>query len=103
MRPCSKSLGVEIKAISLKTIQKAASHKKPITYKSLARTENSLQVLEKFAIFDNVQPHLQATPPLDKGEGVTHVLPRHASASAVCRSTFQPSFVRCAVRRGFAG
>jgi hypothetical protein len=27
--------------------------------KSLARTENSLQVLEKFTIFGNVQPQLQ--------------------------------------------
>jgi hypothetical protein len=34
----------------------AATHNKPVTYNSLARTENSLQVLEKFAIFGNVQP-----------------------------------------------
>ena len=41
------------------SIQKLITNNKPITYKSLARTENSLQVLEKFAIFCNAQPQLQ--------------------------------------------
>ncbi|HXM11380.1 MAG TPA: hypothetical protein VN946_15630, partial [Terriglobales bacterium] len=40
-------------------IQKLTTHNKPLTYKSLARTENSLQVLEKFDVFGNVQPQSQ--------------------------------------------
>jgi hypothetical protein len=36
-----------------------ATHYKPVAYKSPARTENSLQVLEEFVIFGNLQPQLQ--------------------------------------------
>jgi len=32
---------------------------RPITYKSLARTESQLQLLETLAMFSNVQPQLQ--------------------------------------------
>jgi hypothetical protein len=38
-----------------------ATHNKPITYKSLARTENRFQMLETLAMFSNVQPQLQPT------------------------------------------
>ena len=37
----------------------AATHNKPVTYNSLPRTKNSLEVLEKLAIFGNVQPQMQ--------------------------------------------
>jgi hypothetical protein len=36
-----------------------ATHNNPITYTSLARTENLFEMLEMLAIFGNVQPQLQ--------------------------------------------
>jgi hypothetical protein len=45
-----------------------ATHNKPITYKSLARTENRFQMLETLAMFSNVQPQLQPhTKPMSDG------------------------------------
>ena len=39
-----------------------ATHNEPITYTSLARTENSSKCLKRIAIFSNVQPQIQPHP-----------------------------------------
>jgi hypothetical protein len=55
----NRTFNLLIKSHIGSNIQKLTTHNKPVTYKSLARIENSLQVLEKFAISGNVQPQLQ--------------------------------------------
>jgi len=55
----NRTFNLLIKSHVGSNIKKLTTHNKPVTYKSLARTENSLQVLEKFAIFGNVQPQSQ--------------------------------------------
>ena len=71
----NRTFNLLIKSHVGSNIQELTTHNKPVTYKSLARTENSLQVLEKFAIFGNVQPqlqpHLRHSGVDDSGDGMS--------------------------------
>jgi hypothetical protein len=60
--PCAfrqTNINLLIKSQVGPAIHTLATHNVPITYKSLARTENHFQVLETLAVFSNVQPQLQ--------------------------------------------
>src|SRR5208337_1233719 len=59
----NRTFNLLIKSQSRLSIHGLATHNEPITYKSLARTENQFQMLETLAMLSNVQPHLpQAIP-----------------------------------------